>query len=95
MKKDIQRAILRACARFIGKKLEPVDGRLKQVEAIAAKAATAQSSMTSVSPVSGFRPTARRPGSRNSSLSSGRGISSSGRGRLHSSPRRHRSKKSG
>lgn len=41
MKKDIQRAILRACARFIGKKLEPVDGRLKQVEAIAAKAATA------------------------------------------------------
>lgn len=41
MKKDIQRAILRACARFIGKKLEPVEGRLKQVEAIAAKAATA------------------------------------------------------
>lgn len=41
MNKDIQRAILRACARFIGKKLEPVDGRLKQVEAIAAKAATA------------------------------------------------------
>lgn len=41
MKKDIQRAILRACARFIGRKLEPVDGRLKQVEAIAAKAATA------------------------------------------------------
>ena len=41
MKKDIQRAILRACARFIGKKLEPVDGRLKQVESIAAKAATA------------------------------------------------------
>ena len=41
MKKDIQRAILRACARFIGKKLEPVDGRLKQVEAMAAKAATA------------------------------------------------------
>ena len=41
MKKDMQRAILRACARFIGKKLEPVDGRLKQVEAIAAKAATA------------------------------------------------------
>jgi hypothetical protein len=40
MKKDIQRAILRACARFIGKKLEPVDGRLKQVEGLVARAAT-------------------------------------------------------
>lgn len=40
MKKDIQRAILRACARFIGKKLEPVDGRLKQVEVLVARAVT-------------------------------------------------------
>jgi hypothetical protein len=40
MKKDIQRAILRACARFIGKKLEPVDGRLKQVEGFVARAVT-------------------------------------------------------
>lgn len=40
MKKDIQRAILRACARFIGKKLEPVDGRLKQVEGLVALAVT-------------------------------------------------------
>lgn len=38
MKKDIQRAILRACARFIGKKLEPVDGRLKQVEVLVERA---------------------------------------------------------
>lgn len=40
MKKDIQRAILRACARFIGRKLEPVDGRLKQVEGLVARAVT-------------------------------------------------------
>lgn len=41
MNQDIQRAILRACARFIGKKLDPVDRRLKSVEAIAAMAASA------------------------------------------------------
>jgi hypothetical protein len=40
MKKDIQRAILRACARFIGKRLEPVDGRLRQVEGLVARAVT-------------------------------------------------------
>lgn len=32
MTKDIQRAILRACSRFIGKKVEPVDKRLREVE---------------------------------------------------------------
>ena len=32
MTKDIQRAILRACARFIGKKVEPVEKRLREVE---------------------------------------------------------------
>jgi hypothetical protein len=40
MNKEIQRAILRACARFIGKKLEPVDARLKKVEGLVAKAMT-------------------------------------------------------
>lgn len=40
MKKEIQRALLRACARFIGKKLEPVDSRLREVEGLAAKAVT-------------------------------------------------------
>ena len=32
MTKDIQRAILRACARFIGKKVEPVEKRLGELE---------------------------------------------------------------
>lgn len=32
MTKDIQRAILRACARFIGKKIEPVEKRLREIE---------------------------------------------------------------
>lgn len=32
MTKDIQRAILRACARFIGKKVEPVEKRLREIE---------------------------------------------------------------
>jgi hypothetical protein len=32
MTKDIQRAILKACARFIGKKIEPVEKRLTEVE---------------------------------------------------------------
>ncbi len=32
MTKDIQRAILRACARFIGRKVEPVEKRLREVE---------------------------------------------------------------
>lgn len=32
MTKDIQRAVLRACARFIGKKVEPVEKRLREVE---------------------------------------------------------------
>lgn len=32
MTKDIQRAILRACARFIGRKVEPVEKRLRKVE---------------------------------------------------------------
>lgn len=36
MTKDIQRAILRACARFIGKKVEPVERRLQEVERTAA-----------------------------------------------------------
>lgn len=32
MKKDIQAAILRACARFVGRKMEPVEKRLTAVE---------------------------------------------------------------
>ena len=32
MTKDIQRAILRACARFVGKKVEPVEKRLAEIE---------------------------------------------------------------
>jgi hypothetical protein len=36
MTKDIQRAILRACARFIGRKVEPVEKRLREVEQVTA-----------------------------------------------------------
>lgn len=36
MTKDIQRSILRACARFIGRKVEPVERRLEEVERAAA-----------------------------------------------------------
>lgn len=40
MTKDIQRAILRACARFIGKKVEPVEKRLTAIEQTTAELIT-------------------------------------------------------
>lgn len=40
MTKDIQRAILRACSRFIGKRFEPVERRLADIEQRAAESLT-------------------------------------------------------